>query len=231
MSKSDGLENSWLLLYFTATAIANIADNAASVPATNIFISLHTADPGEGGNQTSNECAYTGYARIAVVRTSGGWTVSGTNPTQAVNAALVQFAKSTGVADNTNAIYFGVGRSSSGAGTLDYSGVLGTALGPGTAETDDNTVTIPGLAGVAVGDKIIFVHSPNGLTPGGIVEGTTYFAKTVAGDVLTLSATSGGATLTVTSDGSGFWYRSSPLQITLNVQPQFAAGTLVVTED
>ena len=70
--KSDTFENDLLKLIFNATAIANISDNAASSPLTNLFVALHTADPTDSGTQTSNEVAYTSYARVAVARTSGG---------------------------------------------------------------------------------------------------------------------------------------------------------------
>ena len=76
MSKGDTFENDLLKLIFNATAIANIADNAASAPLTNLYISLHTSDPGEAGGQTTNEIAYTSYARVAVARTSGGFVVT-----------------------------------------------------------------------------------------------------------------------------------------------------------
>ena len=51
MSKGNTFENDWMKLIFNATAIANIADNAASSPLTNLYVSLHTADPGETGDQ------------------------------------------------------------------------------------------------------------------------------------------------------------------------------------
>ena len=53
MSKGDTFESDLLKLIFNATAIANIADNAASSPLTNLFVPLHTADPGEAGSQTT----------------------------------------------------------------------------------------------------------------------------------------------------------------------------------
>jgi hypothetical protein len=74
--KGSTFEQDILKLIFNATAIANIADNAATSPLTNLFVALHTADPLEAGDQTSSEATYTGYARVAVLRTSGGWTVS-----------------------------------------------------------------------------------------------------------------------------------------------------------
>src|ERR1043165_4577047 len=77
MSLGNTFENDLAKLIFQATAIANIADNAASGPLTDLHVSLHTADPGEGGSQTTSEISYTGYSRVAVARTSSGWAVSG----------------------------------------------------------------------------------------------------------------------------------------------------------
>lgn len=120
MSKGDTYENDLLKLIFNATAIANIADNAASAPLTNLYASLHTADPGETGTQATNETAYTGYARVAVARTSGGWTVT----TNSVSpAAAIDFGECT--ASPGGAItHFGVGVAASGATKLLYSGTV-----------------------------------------------------------------------------------------------------------
>lgn len=49
MSKGNTWESDILKLLFQAAAIANIADNAATSPLTNIQVGLHTADPGEAG--------------------------------------------------------------------------------------------------------------------------------------------------------------------------------------
>lgn len=228
MSKSNAFETSIFALYFNATAIANLADNAVSAPITNIQVSLHTADPGEAGNQSTNEVSYTGYARVAVARTSGGWTVASGSYQ---NAATITFPKSTGVADSAVARYFGLGRSSSGAGTLDYSGPLATSLGVGVGLATGDTITIPGLAGLSVGDKLTSISIPGTTLPVGITEGTTYFCKTVSGDVITISTTSGGATLDITADGAGLFVRESQLAISTNIIPTFAAGSLVGTED
>ena len=75
MSKSNNFENNFLKLIFQATGIANIADNATTAPNTNLFAALHSADPGETGNQTTSEVSYSGYARVSVARSTGGWTV------------------------------------------------------------------------------------------------------------------------------------------------------------
>jgi hypothetical protein len=126
MSKGDTYEADFLKLAFNATAIANIADNAASSPLTNLFVALHTADPGETGTQATSEATYTSYARVSVIRTSAGWTISGTAPTQVANAAAVTFPQCTG---GSNVItFFSVGVATSGATKLLYSGALTASL-------------------------------------------------------------------------------------------------------
>lgn len=123
MSKGNTFENDLLKLIFNATAIANIADNAGSSPLTNLYVSLHTADPGEAGDQTTNECAYTSYARVAVARTSGGWTVTANSVSPAAN---ITFPSATGGSET--ATHAGVGTDSSGAGKLLYKGSLSEGI-------------------------------------------------------------------------------------------------------
>jgi hypothetical protein len=122
-SKGDTFEADMLKLIFNATAIANIADNAATSPIASIWVSLHTADPGETGLQNTSEISYTGYARPAVARTSGGWTVSGTNPTQVAPVANIDFGAMTAGAGGT-VTFFGAGVALSGATKLLYSGTV-----------------------------------------------------------------------------------------------------------
>lgn len=123
MSKSDAFENDLVALIFNASAIANLADNASASPLTSLYLSLHTADPGETGNQGTNECAYTGYARQAVARSGSGFTVSGN---QASLAANVDFPEAT--AGSETATHFGVGVASSGATKLLYSGAISPTI-------------------------------------------------------------------------------------------------------
>lgn len=128
--KGNTLSSDVLSLILNAVAIGNIADNTATSPATNLYVSLHTADPGGGGNQTTNEVAYTGYARVAVARSSGSpqWTV--TNPGtggQAVNAAQVSWPACT--AGTATAAWFAVGTASSGTGKVLYRGQITSPSG------------------------------------------------------------------------------------------------------
>lgn len=137
MSASNAFENDLLLLIFNNTNIANLGDATGvrgSGTAGSLYIALHTADPGETGSQTTSEISYTGYARVAVARSSGGWTVSGTAPTQAVNAADTVFGAMTGGSGGT-ATYFSVGRDSTGTGYILMSGALTASLAISTGIT------------------------------------------------------------------------------------------------
>jgi hypothetical protein len=110
MSKGNTFENDVLKLIFNATAIADLAQDDASSPATTLTVALHTADPGEAGDQTTSETAYTGYARVAVARTTGGWTVTNNSVSPVANidfgectaspgAAITHFSVGTGVSN------------------------------------------------------------------------------------------------------------------------------------
>ena len=124
MPKSTLTCNSILALIFNATAWADIAENDTSSPIGNLYLSLHTGDPGVGGSQTTNETAYTNYVRIAVVRTTSGWDVPSGGAT--ANAALAQFAQ-CGVTGAT-ITHVAIGTASSGAGTVLYAGALSSSL-------------------------------------------------------------------------------------------------------
>ncbi len=123
MSKGDTFENDLLKLIFNATAIANIADNAASSPLTNLYAALHTANPGESGSQTTSEAAYTSYARAAVARTSGGWTVTANSVSPVAN---IDFPAATGGSETET--YASIGTVSSGAGKILYSGAISPTI-------------------------------------------------------------------------------------------------------
>lgn len=124
MPKSTSTCNSILALIFNATAWADLAENDASSPVTDLYVSLHTSDPGVGGSQTTNEAAYTNYARVAVVRTTSGWTAPSGGATS--NAALIQFPQ-CGVTGAT-VTHVAIGKASSGTGLVLYAGALNSSL-------------------------------------------------------------------------------------------------------
>lgn len=120
MSFGNTFENDLLGLILQGTAIANIADNAASAPLTDLYASLHTADPGEGGAQNTSEIAYTSYARIAIPRTASGF--GAPSGGAAALASARDFPAGTG--GSGTATHLGLGTASSGAGKLIISGPL-----------------------------------------------------------------------------------------------------------
>jgi len=130
MSKGNTFENDLLGLIFNATAIGNIADNAATSPLTNLYVSLHTSDPGEAGNQTTNECAYASYARVAVARTSGGWTITANSVSPTAN---IDFPAATGGTET--ATHVGIGTDASGTGKLLYYGAISPNISISTGVT------------------------------------------------------------------------------------------------
>ena len=116
MSFGNTTENDICLLLFNATALSWNSN-------TDLYVSLHTADPGEGGSQTTSEATYTSYARVAVARSGSGWTVSSNTAT---NAALIQFPQATG---GTNTItHVAIGTASGGAGQIIAKGALSASL-------------------------------------------------------------------------------------------------------
>lgn len=66
--------------YFENANHANVGDATglvASSVAGVFWHSLHSATPGVGGNQTTNENSVTGYARRSLARSTSGYTASG----------------------------------------------------------------------------------------------------------------------------------------------------------
>lgn len=137
MSKSNTHENDYLLLMFNNTTMTLVGDAAGilqSAAAGSLYFSLHTSDPGEAGSQTTNEVAYTSYARVAVARSGAGFTVS-TNTVALV--ANVTFPAGTG--GTVTATNWGLGTSSSGAGKLLYKGAISPSIVCGNGVTPQLT--------------------------------------------------------------------------------------------
>jgi hypothetical protein len=126
MSMTNAAEANLMNLLFLNTDWANIGDAAGlqnSAAAGSFYVSLHSSDPGEAGNQSTNEISYTGYARVAVARTAGGFTLTTSTIS---NTALVQFAQCTG--GTATASHFGIGTDLSGNGNLIFKGALTSPL-------------------------------------------------------------------------------------------------------
>jgi hypothetical protein len=144
MAKSSAFNNAWLKHVFQNSAVANVGDATGlrgSSSAGSLYFAMHTADPGAGGDQTTSECNYSGYARQGLARSAAGFTVTGSSVSP---ASQLDFPSPT---DTTNlpqtATHWSVGVASSGAGIVLYSGAMtpnlidstGSAPSIGTATT------------------------------------------------------------------------------------------------
>lgn len=119
---TDTLENQLLQLLFNNVALTGLGDAGGllgSAAAGSLYVSLHTADPGEAGAQNTSEADYAGYARVAVARTSAGWTVIDNT---FANTATAQFPSAT--AGNNTLTHIGIGTAATGAGKLLWRGAF-----------------------------------------------------------------------------------------------------------
>ncbi len=144
--KGNSFITDYLKLIFQNTNIANLGDATGvrgSSTAGSLYLSLHTADPGAGGSQTTNEAAYPGYTRVAVARSSGGFTVTSQTVTL---AALTSFPQATGgsPASPEQETYVAIGRDSSGAGEILYRAQLSATINVSVGVTPQIT-TATGL--------------------------------------------------------------------------------------
>ena len=129
MPAGNSFQSDILKLIIENTNLANWGDSTGlrgSSTAGSVYIALHTSSPGASGGQNTNEAAYTSYARVAVSRASGSWTISGSSPTSISNAAAVNFPACTGGSETET--YFSIGAASSGAGEIFVFGALTSSL-------------------------------------------------------------------------------------------------------
>ena len=105
--------NDLLKLIYQGQTVSGLARNDLS-PLTNLYIALHTQDPGANGTQSTDEVTYTGYSRLAVPRDGTGFTVTDNvmNPAQ-----TMEFGEMTG-GTNQTATYMTIGTASSGGGKV-----------------------------------------------------------------------------------------------------------------
>jgi hypothetical protein len=133
MSLTNAAETALLTLLFNNTNWANVGDATGvrgSSTAGSFYISLHTADPGEAGSQTTSETSYTSYARVAVARSGAGWTITNDSVSP---AATITFPEATG--GTATITHMGIGTDSSGAGNLIWKGAVTPNISVSTGVT------------------------------------------------------------------------------------------------
>lgn len=132
-SKGNTWENDLLLLLFNNTNASNIGDATGlrgSSTAGSLYISLHTASPGETSDCTTNETTYGSYARVAVARSGSGFTVTGNSVSPAANVDFP--AATSGTATIT---HWGICTASSSTGKQLYYGAVTPNISVSTGVT------------------------------------------------------------------------------------------------
>jgi hypothetical protein len=141
-------------------------------------------------------------------------------------------AGTTAGAGTETELFWGLWTASSG-GTFLYGGVLGANAGSFTG-LNGGILTIPAAilttAGIVVGSQVVCYARPGDVLPAGITAGTVYFVKTISTNQVTLSATSGGAAITLTADGDGYMMKVTPILVSTGVTPSLTTG-LTITEN
>lgn len=137
MSKSNAFERSFLSHVLLNQAIANVGDAGGLLPsatAGNLYVALHTADPGEAGTAATNEATYTGYARATVARSGAGFTVDGADGIASF-AADVPFPQRSDSGATEVLTHFSITVAASGASVILWSGLLSPAFHVDQGET------------------------------------------------------------------------------------------------
>jgi len=222
--KGNTYINDQLKQFFNGTAISGLTTNDAS--GTTLYLSLHTADPGAAGSQTTNEAAYGSYARVGAARTSGGFTVTGQSVTLAANATFP-----TCTSGSETEMFFGVGTASTGAGKLMYSGPIGQGKGAATALASTDVITAPAYT-PTTGDRVSIQPVGSNPLPTGLTAGTVYFVVSPSGTTFKLSTTSGGSAIDITADGECYVFLHTPISVTAApaVTPQLTTGTTITEQ-
>lgn len=120
--KPSQVEVDALKLFLANTDLAGVGDAGGlrgSATPGNFYVALHTADPGDDGDQTTYEVAYSGYARQALARTSASWTF---NDGAAEFAAAVTFPAPTSRGGRVT--HYSLGTAATGAGRIIHKGSL-----------------------------------------------------------------------------------------------------------
>ncbi len=102
--KGNALQENLLKFIFTTSSSATLGQltGLLTFPVTTttlLYVSLHSADPGNSGTQATNEITYTGYNRIATNRSNAGaasWVVGASySPFSVFPSSAIAFAQCT----------------------------------------------------------------------------------------------------------------------------------------
>lgn len=212
-----------LKLYWQNVDHTNVGDAAGLVGSTgdgNAVFHLHTAWPGRSGDTSTNEAAYTGYS----AQTRGR---NATNFPQAGNeigmAADVAFPKQTDT--GTDIMLFWSAAFLAGAQPIAAMGTLGGGPPKSFTGADTGDLITSVAHGLVDTNRVALFQIEDDIAfPAGLTEGTVYYVISATTDTFQVSATEGGAAVTITADGYGRWQKCEPIQMGLNVKPVLEAS-------
>jgi len=193
---------------------------AGVFPSANVYISLHSGDPGETG---ANEVTGGSYARQQTDFTAAA---AGTLS----NVGAIAFA---GMPATT---VFGWGAwDAVSAGNNFWSGFLTIVSGLAVVRSGDlaGNDLQSSVHGLATDDRVAFEAFEDLTIPAGITAGTSYFvlAAGLTTDAFNISTTSGGAEIDITAAGSAVWRKVTPQPVNVGNTFQIAAGDLDIFLD
>jgi hypothetical protein len=117
--KGSEFEDDVLNLILNGIGIANIADNAASTPLENLYLSLHTAVLDDDSLQSTAEATYVGYSRLAVPRDGTAWNVA-----NGVASNAIDLAFAAGAGGTEDILSIAIGTDATGDGKVLFYGTV-----------------------------------------------------------------------------------------------------------
>ena len=111
---SQSFATQLLKMIVAGQAIPGFSAVAANGNVAQLYVGMHTSDPGANGTQETAECNYTGYTRVAIPRNSLSWNFAADKPS-ASPAARIEFPEMRG-GNQQEATYLSFGTSAAGAG-------------------------------------------------------------------------------------------------------------------
>jgi len=133
--------NDQLKLFFLGTAISLIADNTATTPLTNLWLTLHTASP-SGGTGSTSAAAYTSYVYKQMTRDNNATTGFNVSGATVALQALTSWAAATGGSETET--HFAVVAASSGAAKILYWGTITPNIAVANGVTPQMTTAVFG---------------------------------------------------------------------------------------
>jgi hypothetical protein len=178
-----------------------------------LYMSLHGAYSATGGSELTGGSP--AYARVA-----DGW------GSPAGNSISLASTYTFNVPASSTVAFIGFWDSLTGGNFQGMYPNSGSASAYAfSAPSSTSTVLAPGTS-YAANQSVVVFPTAQGTLPGGLTAGVIYYVKSPSGDSFELSATSGGAAITLTADGGGLVQVITPVAYPSQGTFQVTQGTL-----